>query len=73
MLPRTMCLFLLEMFYDDILLSGQPPWSGHLLVPEGGRLMLVYSETHKTMNTRNIYRMLLGCEKQANNNKAWDN
>ena len=41
--------------------------------PEGGHLMLVYSETHKTVNTRNIYGMLLCCEKQANNNKALDN
>ena len=34
--------------------------------PVGGRLMLVYSETYKTVNTRNIYIMLLCCEKQAN-------
>ena len=26
-----------------------------------------YFETHKTVNTRNIYRMLLCCEKFANN------
>ena len=31
----------------------------------------VYCETHKTMNTRNIYGMLLCCEKLAN--KACDN
>ena len=31
----------------------------------------VYCETHKTMNTRNIYGMLLCCEKFAN--KACDN
>ena len=31
----------------------------------------IYCETHKTMNTRNIYGILLCCEKLAN--KARDN
>ena len=38
---EVMLLLKIMLIYDEALLSGQPPLSGHLPVPEGGRLIKV--------------------------------
>ena len=53
-----------RLYFDNILLARQEPLGFFFLLQI--RAFIIYCETHKTVNTRNIYEMLLFCEKLAN-------